>query len=72
MGAGPIFVSIAAVSCSPDGYRLGGVGLGSETRGKVGRAWYGAWLYGGGVVGKCGWGDFGIACKFWALNGNNL
>ena len=33
----------AAVSCSPDAYRLGGVGLGSRMMGKLGRAWDGAW-----------------------------
>ena len=33
----------AAVSCSPDAYRLGGVGLGSGMMGKLGRAWDVAW-----------------------------
>ena len=33
----------AAVSCSPDGARLGGAGLVSGTTGKPGRAWVGAW-----------------------------
>ena len=28
-----------AVSCSPVGYRLGGVGFGSGMTGKLGRAW---------------------------------
>ena len=35
--------SIAAVSCSSTGCRLGGVKLGSGSTGKLGRAWVGAW-----------------------------
>ena len=31
----------AAVSCSPDAYRLGGVGFGFGTMGKLGHAWHG-------------------------------
>ena len=38
---------LAAVSCSSDTYRLGGVGLGCWLMGKLGRAWHrcmgGAW-----------------------------
>ena len=34
--------SISAVSCSPDAYRLDGVGFGSGMMGKPGRAWVGA------------------------------
>ena len=33
---------IAAVSCSPVGYRLGGVKMGFWLTGKLGRAWVGA------------------------------
>ena len=33
----------AAVSCSPVGYRVGGVGLGSGTMGNPGLAWVGAY-----------------------------
>ena len=33
-------VSAAAVSCSPDAYTLGGVGLGIWLTGKPGRAWH--------------------------------
>ena len=33
----------AAVSCSPDVYRLGGVKMGLGLSGKLGRAWVGAW-----------------------------
>ena len=32
----------AALSCSPGVYRLGGVGLGPGTMGKLGCAWVGA------------------------------
>ena len=35
---------VAAVSCSPDAYTLGGVGLGSGSTGKLGRAWVGTWV----------------------------
>ena len=35
-----LFNNTAAVSCSPDVYRLGGVGFGSGTTGKLGRAWH--------------------------------
>ena len=31
---------VAAVSCSPDAYRLGGAELGIWLKGKLGRAWY--------------------------------
>ena len=31
---------LAAVSCSADGYRLGGVKMGLGTTGKLGRAWH--------------------------------
>ena len=41
----------AAVSCSLSVYRLGGVGLGSGTMGKLGRAWAGAWVVHGLVHG---------------------
>ena len=37
-------VNTAAVSCSANAYRLGGVGLGSGMMGKLGRAWVGAWV----------------------------
>ena len=33
-----------AVSCSPDAYMLGGVGLGYGMTGKLGCAWVGAWV----------------------------
>ena len=49
-------VNLAAVSCSPDVYRLGGVGFGSGTTGKPGRAWrwcLGAW-----------WPDFGEVTSY--------
>ena len=40
----------AAVSCSPDAYRLGGVKIWSGMTGKLGRAWHwcmgGAWRFG--------------------------
>ena len=49
---------LAAVPCSPDVYRLRGVGLGSRTTGKLGRAWVGAWVVhvggDGDVVMMCG------------------
>ena len=32
----------------PDGYRLGGVGLGLGLTGKLGLAWVSAWVGGGG------------------------
>ena len=35
---------MAAVSCSPDAYRLGGVGFGFWLTGKLGHAWVGAWV----------------------------
>ena len=35
--------SIAAVSCNPDVYKLGGAGLRFWLTGKLGRAWVGAW-----------------------------
>ena len=35
--------SPAAVSCTPDAYRLGVVGFVSGTMGKLGCAWFGAW-----------------------------
>ena len=35
---------IAAVSCSPDEYRLGGAGLGFWLTGKLGSAWVSAWV----------------------------
>ena len=45
-----ISVNRAAVSCSPDVYRLGGVGFGFWLTGKQGRAWHrcmgGAWVHG--------------------------
>ena len=41
---------IAAVSCSPNGYRLGGVKFGFWLTGKLGRAWVVAWVHGGDVV----------------------
>ena len=42
----------AAVLCSPNAPRLGGVGLGSGSTGKLGRAWVGAW-HGAWVYGCC-------------------
>ena len=45
---------VAAVSCSPVGYRLGGVGFGFWLTGKLGRAWVGAWVVHGMVH---GWGS---------------
>ena len=39
-----ILVTVAAVSCSPDSYLLGGIGLGFWVMGKPGRAWVGAWV----------------------------
>ena len=44
---------VAAVSCSPDAYRLPAMGSGSGTTGKPHRAWVGAWV-GAWVY---GWGD---------------
>ena len=41
----------AAVSCSPDAYRLPATGFLSGMTGKLGRAWVGAWHL---VVGKLG------------------
>ena len=42
--------SIAAVSCSPDPYRLGGVKFVFWLTGELGRAWHrcmgGAWVHG--------------------------
>ena len=34
----------AAVSCSPDAYQLGGVGLGFWLTGKLGRVWVDSWV----------------------------
>ena len=43
---------LAAVSCSLNTPRLGGVGFGSGLTGKLGRAWVGAWVvHGVGVRG---------------------
>ena len=51
--------SIAAVSCSPDAYRLGGAGFGFGMTGKLGRAWCrcmgGAWVHGYLVAWVGGW-----------------
>ena len=41
--------TLAAVSCSSDAPRLGGVGLGSGMTGKLGCAWLGAWVLHGCV-----------------------
>ena len=38
--------SIAAVSCSSDAYRLGGVKMVLGLTGKLGREWVGAWVHG--------------------------
>ena len=43
----------AAVSCSPNVYRLGGAGFGFRLTGKLGCAWVGAWQ-GAWVVGNVG------------------
>ena len=43
----------AAVSCSPDVYRLGGVGFRFCLTGKLGRAWH--WCMGGAWVGARCW-----------------
>ena len=37
-------VLVAAVSCSSNGARLGGVGFGFGATGKLGCAWVGAWV----------------------------
>ena len=37
-------LNLAAVSCSSDAYRLGGVKIGLGLMGKLGRAWVGAWV----------------------------
>ena len=59
-------MTIAAVSCYSGGPRLGGVGLGSGTTGKLGRAWIGVWVVHGMVHGvvygvvPCAW--YGVWC----------
>ena len=51
-------ITPAAVSCSPDVYRLGGVGLGFWLTGKLGRAWVGSW-HGAWVHGWVMWWSWG-------------
>ena len=49
-------IGIAAVSCSPDAFRLGGVGFGFWLTGKLGPAWVSAWVvHGISEVGLGGW-----------------
>ena len=54
------FFDQAAVSCILSVYRLGGVGFGSGTKGKLGRAWVGAWVVHGSVHGAS-WVGGGVA-----------
>ena len=44
---------IAAVSCSPNGYRLGGVKFGFWLTGKLGRAWHRCMAFLVGPAGPC-------------------
>ena len=48
-----MYVCIAAVSCSPDGPRFGGVKMWSGMTGKLGRAWH--WYLGGAWVAAWCW-----------------
>ena len=61
----------AAVSCSLNAYRLGGLKMGLGLTGKLGRAWVGAWMVSGVVHGclvmSCGGLEY--ACD---TNTNNL
>ena len=67
-----VFKWVAAVSCSPDAYRFGGVGFGFWLTGKLGRAWHrcmdGAWVHGSLVVVWCVIVIWGIAQKIKIFN----
>ena len=65
-------VNTAAVSCSPVGYRLGGVGFGFWLTGKLRLAWVGAWhrCMGGGCGIPSGWWGCwigGVGPEHWGL-----